>query len=274
MQAYPRQGVLGPSPGLRVSWVCADTLRGGACAAGFYLPQPRLTALLDRGLRQAFAAARQRMEARPLGPEEEAAAQERRHRQREAAQRARRRLRPAAAPGSWRATRPAFSRTGPLWRRAWRRSPPAGWRRRRRCRRSARRRPPGPGRSGGGSRTLGRLWTRFEAVWPRDWWLPRDPDKAEFLKDLGLTASVRLHPMQKAPCGCPKSGPPGWSAAPRNGGAARSFPRLTCGLCELDLVCPPLGIGSTEPLRVWETDQELKDYNRLRLFRSVPPFNP
>ena len=43
------------------------------------------------------------------------------------------------------------------------------------------------------------------------------------------------------------------------------------GLCEIDLVCPVLGIEGTQPLKVWETEQELRDYNELRQTQCVPP---
>ena len=266
LQACPRQARLGPSPGLRVLWICGDALRGGACPARFALPQPRLTALLDRSLRQAFAAARQRMEARPACPEEEALAQEQRQRQRRLLKGrvnhcARRRAlfleryaaglladrialeirltelstRQAAAREALRALRAAKA-AGPLEER-WLES------------------------------DAGRLWGRFETVWPQDGWLPRDRDKAQYLKDLGLTMAVRVHPMQKV--SAQGSLPAGAAPPPRVRGRGPFVPRQRCGLCEIDLVCPVLGVEGTQPLKVWETERELRDYNELRRTECV-----
>lgn len=280
MTAYPRQGILGPSPGLRVLWICGDALRGGSCGARFYLPQPRLTGLLDRGLRQAFAAARRRMEARPLGAEEEAAARESRRRQkkrhqediRECGRQSERCLESYAAGLS--TDRAALERR--LTALSARQSAARGALESLRAAKAA-----GPVEERWLEAGAGRLGARFEAVWPRDWWLARDPDKAEFLKDLGLTVSVRVHPMQKnaaqkvseqkvseqrdllgethAPIG---------AAAPRVRGRGPFVPRQRCGLCEIDVICPALGLDGTKPLKVWETEQELEDYNLLR--RSQP----
>ena len=112
----------------------------------------------------------------------------------------------------------------------------------------------------------GRLWARFEAAWPQDWWLARDPDKAALLKDLGLTVSVRIHPMQKVSAqkdGAQKDGAQK-SAGPRIRGRGPFRPRQRCGLCEIEIVCSLLGAEGAETLRVRETAQELEDYNLLR----------
>ena len=266
MQATPRQGVLGPTPGLRVPWVCSDALRGGACGARFRLPQPRLTALLDRGLRRAFAAARSAAAARPVPPEEAEAAREGRRRHKKRLQ------------GRVRACDRARDRSlesysaGLLTDRALLQQRLAALSARRLVAQEALEqaqaaRAAGPQEERWLESDLGRLGERFGAVWPHDWWQPYDADKAQFLRGLGLTVSVRLLPMRKKPA--PETGATG--GAPRKRGAGPFVPHLTCGLCELDLVCPALGIGDAEPLRVAETEQELEDYNRLRLIRSAPP---
>ena len=262
MQAYPRQGILGPTPGLRVLWVCADALHGGPCAARFKLPQPRLTLLLDRVLRQAFPAARQRLESHPLSPQDESAAQEARHRRRrllkmriDECDRCRARLLESYSVGLLTDLAALeMSLTELLARRSAAKEAQHALR-------SAQ--AAGPREERWQESELGHLWTQFEAVWPRDGWLPRDPEKAEFLKDLGLTASVRLHPMQKASPPMKRGCSGGASPPPRIRGRGPFVPRQRGGLCELEIVCPILGIGSAEPLRVWETEQELKDYHLL-----------
>lgn len=124
----------------------------------------------------------------------------------------------------------------------------------------------------------GRLQGRFEAVWHRDWWLARDAEKAAFLEALGLTVTVRIRARQQKPR--PENGPrlrpegvPPGGVPPRKRGCGPFVPRLTCGLCELELACPLLGVESAGPLTVQETDQELKDYSRLRLLRVLPSGN-
>ena len=266
MRPYPRQGVLGPSPGLRVSWICADTLAGGACAAHFYLPQPRLTGLLDRGLRQAFAAARRRMEERPARPEEEAEARERRRRLKKLLKGriddcARKRTRYLETYAVGLLTDRAALEAG-LAALSARQEAARGALLALRAARAA-----GPVEERWRESEVGRLWARFEATWPRDWWLARDPDKAAFLKDLGLTVSVQIHPMQKVSAQKDRAQK---SAGPRIRGRGPFRPRQRCGLCEIEIVCPALGLDGKEPLKVWETELELRDYNELRRTECVP----
>ena len=285
MQACPRQVILGPSPGLRVLWICGEALRGGACRARFHLPQPRLTALLERGLRQAFVAARQQMEARPACPEEEALAQEKRRRLRRLLQG---RIHDCDRT---RARRLESYAAGLVTDRAALESRLAALSERRSASREAllalrTAKAAGPREERWRESEAGRLEARFEAVWPRDGWLPRDPAKAQLLADLGLTASVRIHPMRKVTdlktavqetavqeaslLGVGgellvRAAPP-----PRVRGCGPFVPRQRCGLCEIDLVCPVLGIGDTQRLKIWETEQELRDYNEMRRTECIP----
>ena len=62
----------------------------------------------------------------------------------------------------------------------------------------------------------------------------------------------------------------GAAPPPRVRGRGPFVPRQRCGLCEVDLVCPVLGIEGTQPLKVWETEQELRDYNELRRTECDP----
>ena len=296
MQAYPKQGITGPHPGLRVLWICSDALRGGLCAAGFYLPQPRLTILLERGLRQAFLEARLRMDAHPLPAEAALAAAQRRAREQTRLHRRvgkcderRTQCLESYALGlltdrlelEHRLTEisdeRAATRSALLALRTLHRSDPlvVQWK----------------------ESELGTLQERFEAIWLGDEWLARDPLRSQLLQELGISISARISPMPKsaadkgAKAGAREgakgatsdrllspplfSGPPftdpllAASARERQATPAKSrgskpyVPRQRSGLCELVLVCSRLGIEESAPLRVMETKEELQDYRAI-----------
>lgn len=277
MQAYPLQGILGPSPGLRVPWVCSDTLHGGECSARFKIPQYRLTALLDRGLRQAFERAWQqsadagshRGGVSGIEPASEKEPPEVAQRWREAitvsrqerrrlthriynVEIARQRCLDAFAIGLSTDRDQVSERLAVLEKR------------RAVVEEALRALELAKGQTSFEQRwalsAAGRLQVRFESVWPADWWLPRDEKKAAFLKDLNLKVLVRIHPAQKADHKANQKpnngkepsvliiGPTEDVTLPGRGrGKGPYKPRLQGGLCEIELSSPIFQAGWLSP---------------------------
>ncbi len=225
MQACPRQVASGPVPGLHVLWTCSDALRGGLCTAGFSVPQYCLNALLDRGLREAFAAQRELFLAKEQRAEKQRAEKQRAEKQRFGDN-------VLACGGDGLADSDAVLTLGDndhQQRQKHRKAIRAAKRARGRClenyatgltddrqhikdrlavlearqacaEEALSRLPPVRARATPEGRwtwsKVGRLEARFEAIWPQDWWQVRDPAKTALLRDLDLTIWLHIAPKE------------------------------------------------------------------------------